>query len=137
MPECIIYVLSIYSGFTLCFDNVNEKVKARHSTRDHSNKQYNQVHAFAAHDRVPCPYPYVEPLPTPETIAAIPFTAYLPTPEEDVALRSEMEVIVSRLLIDNIPGLQDLSQLICRHIPHFGQRFSAMKSDVVSTGTCI
>ncbi len=33
------------------FDNVNEKVKARHSTRDHSTKQYNQVHAFAAHDK--------------------------------------------------------------------------------------
>ncbi|KAJ8321140.1 LOW QUALITY PROTEIN: hypothetical protein KUTeg_001265, partial [Tegillarca granosa] len=40
-------------GFSICFDNVNQKVTVRHQRKDRKNKMFNMVQAYCAKDRVP------------------------------------------------------------------------------------
>ena len=43
----------VLDGYTLVFDNVNQKTKARYNSREKGNKMLNMVQAYAAVDRVP------------------------------------------------------------------------------------
>lgn len=40
-------------GFSLCFDNVNQKVTIKHQTRDRQNKMFNMVQAYGSLDKIP------------------------------------------------------------------------------------
>ena len=99
--------------------------------RDAQNKMYNMVQGYAAHDRIPTLHMSDKP-PTPEDILAIPLESYLPSELDEVDLRYEFTVIISRILCEIIPVFQPLSSAINWHIKHTYHKESASKSRVVS-----
>uniref|UniRef100_A0A8W8JTD6 DUF6589 domain-containing protein n=1 Tax=Magallana gigas TaxID=29159 RepID=A0A8W8JTD6_MAGGI len=120
-------------GFSLCFDNVNQRTTVRHQTRDAKNKMFNMVQGYAARDRVPTLH-LSDDVPLPERIKAIPLENYLPSEMDEVDLRFELTTIVHRILCEYIPILKPLASAINWHIQHRYSDVSAAKSQLVPIG---
>jgi hypothetical protein len=61
----------ILLGFSICFDNVNQKLTVRHQTRDRNNKILNMVQAYAAKDRIASIH-LDDSIPSPQNILNMP-----------------------------------------------------------------
>lgn len=118
-------------GFSLCFDNVNQRTTVRHQSRDNKNKMFNMVQGYAALDRVPSLHLSDDP-PSPENIKAIPLEKYLPTEMDEVDLRFEFTTIVNRILCEHISFFKPLATAVNWHIQHRYSKISASKSHLVS-----
>ncbi|XP_014672570.1 PREDICTED: uncharacterized protein LOC106813039 [Priapulus caudatus] len=68
-------------GFTLVFDNVNQKTHARYSSRERGNVMFNMVQAYAAVDRIPC-MRLADHQPAPDDIELIPMDSFFPDAED-------------------------------------------------------
>ena len=121
-------VLKGHLGYTLCFDNVNQKLTVRHQVRDKSNKMLNMVQGYAAQDRIPTLH-LSDAQPDPDTVLQIPLSSYLPSDLDEALLRSEITVTIMRILGSNIPIFQDLK--MDKHIRHPYQKESSKKSNIV------
>ncbi|KAJ8304518.1 hypothetical protein KUTeg_018101 [Tegillarca granosa] len=113
--------------YSICFDNVNQKVTVRHQTRDRKNKIFNMVQAYCAKDRVPTLH-LSDKYPTPETIANISNEKYLPTLEDERCLKEEMSIIIQRILV----VFEDLKTEVNWHINHPYLVKVSQKSEMVA-----
>jgi hypothetical protein len=95
-------------GYTLCFDNINFKTKARHQSRDKGNAMFNMVQAYAARDRVPSMHLDDTP-PQPQTILDLPITTYLPTNTDKHQLQNEYISVVSRIVSSKMAALAGMT----------------------------
>ncbi|XP_069114331.1 LOW QUALITY PROTEIN: uncharacterized protein [Argopecten irradians] len=102
-------------GFSICFDNVNQRLTVRHQTRDKQNRMFNMVQAYAAKDRIPSLH-LSDDMPFPEELQNIPLEKFLPTDMDHVDLRSEMTTIVMRILHDHMAMFENLP--VNQHIEH-------------------
>lgn len=118
-------------GFSLCFDNVNQRTTVRHQTKDAKNKMFNMVQGYAARDRVPTLH-LNDDLPLPESIKTIPLENYTPSEMDEVDLRVEFTTIVHILLCEYIPIFKPLVNAINWHIQHRFSDVSAAKSQLFS-----
>lgn len=118
-------------GFSLCFDNVNQRTTVRHQTRDAKNKMFNMVQGYAARDRVP-PLHLNDDLPLPESIKTIPLENYLPSEIDEVDLQFEITTIVNRIPCEYIPIFKPLANAINWYIQHRYSYVFAQKSQLVS-----
>ena len=70
-------------GFTLTFDNVNQKTKTKfHSSDGKGNQQLNLVQSYGVLDRVACHH-LSDVTPSAEDLAKIPVETFLQT-EDDI-----------------------------------------------------
>ncbi|XP_014678940.1 PREDICTED: uncharacterized protein LOC106818780 [Priapulus caudatus] len=120
-------------GYSLCFDNVNQRVSVRHQTRDKTNKQFNMVQAYAAIDRIPSLH-LSDEQPSPADISLIPLEQYLPSTTDEAALQQEMSQLIERVLCTNMPFLHDLQSEVAGHIQHEFQQESSAKSQILPLG---
>ena len=121
--------------YSICFDNVNQKTTVRHQTRDKKNKMFNMVQAYAALDRINSLH-LSDDSPSPEDVESIPLHKLLPCEMDEVDLRSQMTVIVERILCTHIPFFEDVKDNIIWHIPHQYSNESAQKSEMVGLIMC-
>ncbi|XP_078329533.1 uncharacterized protein LOC111133019 isoform X2 [Crassostrea virginica] len=119
--------------YSICFDNVNQKTTVRHQTRDKKNKMFNMVQAYAALDRINSLH-LSDDSPSPEDVESIPLHKLLPCEMDEVDLRSQMTVIVERILCTHIPFFEDVKDNIIWHIPDQYSNESAQKSEMVLLG---
>lgn len=116
--------------FSVCFDNVNQKTTVRHQTRDKKNKMFNMVQAYAALDRINTLH-LSDEQPSPDDILNIPLFKLLPCELDEVDLRSQMTVLVERILCKRIPFFNEMEDKILWHIPHQYSQLSTKKSEMV------
>lgn len=129
------YIDTVYSlagryGFSLCFDNVNQKLTVRHQTRDKNNKMFNMVQAYAARDRIPSNN-LNDNIPSPQDILDIPLQSYLPSEKDESDLRSEVKTMIIRTIWEYFPAFHQLHDMIEWNIDHQYSRESAKKSNMV------
>lgn len=125
-------------GYRLAFDNIDFGVKARYMRADkHRNQSLHCVNIMAVQNRIDhSEYPDVHPatcLDHPKRRA----TVLLPSKQDDAALRSNIAVLVSRVLADHMPFFQlTFRDVVEWHIKH--RYYSAMssKSVVVTLLSC-
>lgn len=79
-------VIAEQYGYSLTFDNVNQKTHVRHSTREKTNTMYNMVQAYAARNRIPT-WHLSDAEPSIEEIGNIPLDCYFPSTQDDSELK--------------------------------------------------
>ncbi|OWF36021.1 hypothetical protein KP79_PYT24444 [Mizuhopecten yessoensis] len=87
----------------------------------------NMVQRFAAKDRIPSENSFDEP--SAEDIRDIPLYVYVPKAQEEDELRSELSVMVCRIMCRHIKCFKAV--VVDESIPHRYSRESAWKSDIV------
>ena len=88
--------------YTLCFDNVNQKITARHRSTKRSNTSgtLNMFNTFATKSRVSVKGSARRPEPL--EIRDIPITNLLPSKEDTINLEEEAVIIVGRIVKDQV-----------------------------------
>ncbi|CAC5390067.1 unnamed protein product [Mytilus coruscus] len=104
------------SSFQIVMDNLNMMTTARHKTEDTSNKMFNHVHALAVQDRVSADD--LEDCVPQADILTIPNEAFLPSKEDYNQLNQEYNILIQRVLVENIKELKDCKEFVIYHIPH-------------------
>lgn len=99
---------------------------------DKSNCSLNLIHTFAAKDRIPFVEADVAELPDESSILAVPLSAYMPTPEDEIHTTREVKVILQRILITWLPFFKELEDEVEWHIKHPFSDQSSLKSEMVS-----
>ncbi|CAG2237709.1 unnamed protein product [Mytilus edulis] len=98
------------SSFQIVMDNLNMMTKARHKTEDTSNKMHNLVHALAVQDRVSADD--LEDCVPQADILTIPNEAFLPSKEDYTQLNQEYNILIQRVLVENIIELKECKEFI-------------------------
>ncbi|CAG2236321.1 unnamed protein product [Mytilus edulis] len=88
----------------------------RHKTEDTSNKMHNLVHALAVQDRVSADD--LEECVTQADILTIPNEAFLPSKEDYTQLNQEYNILIQRVLVENIIELTKCKEFVIYHIPY-------------------
>lgn len=70
-------------AYSIVFDNVNQHIRARYTTRQKGNQMKNMVQAYAAIDRIPSLH-LNDTQPSADDVGKIPVEAYLPD-ENDIS----------------------------------------------------
>ena len=119
-------------GYRLCGDNIDKTIRSRYLRSDHRNISMHYFHSYAVQNRVDFSHLsdkiMVSHFPNPEEIAL----SVLPSSRDDISLRSNLAVLVSRVLVDHLKyfnvTFQDVTQ---RHIEHQFYQEMSQKSVVV------
>ncbi|XP_038062978.1 uncharacterized protein LOC119733651 [Patiria miniata] len=118
-------------GYSLCFDNVNHFITARHQSKQRQNRQLNLTQMYASRDRIPTT-DLSNDKPDSDTIRGIPVSHLLPSSQEECMLRDEMVIITSRILCQEITPLRHLKNEW--DIVHQYSEESSKQSDMVPLG---
>ncbi|CAG2202794.1 unnamed protein product [Mytilus edulis] len=120
------------SSFQIVMDNLNMMTKVRHKTEDTSNKMHNLVHALAVQDRVSADD--LEECVPQADILTIPNEAFLPSKVDYTQLNQEYNILIQRVLVENIIELKECKEFVIYHIPHQFSKESRKKSCVIPLG---
>ncbi len=63
---------------------------------------------------------------------SLPLDVWLPQPDDYASLRYRMEVLVQRILVDEVPFFKTYADVLVRHIPHKYTKEMAEVSTIVS-----
>ena len=116
-------------GFRLVGDNLDKNVKPRDMRISHQTTSLHYFHAYALQDRIS--FQHLDTISTMVVPEDLNFSVFLPSEEDNIKLQSNLEILVTRMLIKHVPGLQHLSSRIHHHIEHQYSRNMALKSTVV------
>ena len=111
-------------GFRLVADNIDKTVKPRYMRLNSQSSSLHFCHVYAVKDRI-----NFGDLSSNATLidrTTINITQFLPTSEDETALRSNFEVLISRILTKSI-----LKADVTDHIPHKYSKEMSQKSEVV------
>ena len=117
--------------YKLVFDNIDRTIRPRDMRTDAQNKSIHHVQMYAVRSRID----YLSLSKTPKLINSGGFHLFdiLPSEADYIQLKKNLGILVSRILVDNVPFFKDFSALIPRHINHkFSDKLS-LKSEVVGS----
>ena len=97
---------------------------------DRPNKDHHWFQLFAVRDRV-CAKDQSNALPSELTIKNLPLEKILPSTEEHQIMNTEIEVIISRVLINHLTYFASFKHLVPEHIPHQYSSEMKKKSEIV------
>ncbi|XP_053406393.1 uncharacterized protein LOC123566698 [Mercenaria mercenaria] len=120
------------NGFSICWDNVQIEVHARHQSTESQNKMMMWAMSYAAINRIGFFH-----LRDDSTVKAVdlPLETFLPDQCDIETTTQRMVVIVSRILTHFLPNLkQHYQQIPISHIQHKFSRESSLKSEIVNLG---
>ena len=118
--------------YKIVFDNVNKNITPRSQALDRQTVSHNYVHMYAIRDRISSfnlsRVRRVPPLLSREDIAK----AILPSPEDDITLKQNFSIMVSRVLVDHLPFFKFTFQdVVQQHIKHKYYKEMSQLSEVV------
>ncbi|KAK3611122.1 hypothetical protein CHS0354_007381 [Potamilus streckersoni] len=117
--------------FDITFDKINQKIGVRHHVRGKRNAMLNMVQGFATLERIGS-YGMSNVFPSPEAIRNLKISDILPSSKDEMALKFELAVIVSRILTTYVPAYDGLDTVWS--IPHQYSTQSAFRSEIVPLG---
>lgn len=118
-------------GVKLVGDNVDYTVSPTITRSDRQCQTLNYFQMYAVKDRIDISCLSEEPpLVNPEA----PLQELLPADEDNIALLSNFTILVSRVLVENIPFFsKHFSDIVVQHIPHMYSSELSAKSEIVSS----
>ena len=106
-----------YPSFQIIGDNVDLCQHVSCQSFDRPNKDHHWFQLFAVRDRV-CAKDHSTALPSELTIKNLPLQKILPSTEECQIMNTEIEVLISRVLIKHLSYFATFKHLVPEHIPH-------------------
>ena len=116
--------------FKFVGDNVDKRKGVRDIRSDHRQELKHMYSLLIVKGRVKPPLSACTPFLSP-SLKSTPITTFLPSLEDIAALKSNMVVLVSRIISKYIKGLSHLSKYTTQHITHVYSQEMATKSEVV------
>ena len=115
--------------FDITFDNINQRTNARHYKRGKHGQLLNMVQGYATRERIPTGHLSAESPPA-HVIRSLPLQNFLPSEADKILLKTELQTVIKRILVNEIPELCDVD--VCWHIQHPFSAQSRQKSSIVS-----
>jgi L1 cell adhesion molecule like protein len=124
---------SEWHGFKLVGDNIDKTVKPRDMRFNHQVQSLHYFHVYAVKDRINFSglsnnSTFIDP-------KSIDCNLFYPSTDDDAALAFNMEILVARILTQNIHGLSHLKYAVMPHIQHKYTANMVQKSQV--HGKCV
>ena len=109
-------------------DNVNKKQKVRDYRSDHGGKMIHMFSIMVGLSRTPAPeLPHIGHL---STLDETPLEFFLPSSDDVQSVKTNLVVLVSRILTHYIPGLVPFAKAVPKHIQHQYSKVMSKKSEV-------
>ena len=120
---------SEWHGFKLVGDNIDKTVKPRDMRFNHQVQSLHYFHVYAVKDRINFSglsnnSTFIDP-------KSNDCNLFYPSTDDDAALAFNMEILVARILTQNIHGLSHLKYAVMPHIQHKNTANMVQKSQVV------
>ena len=122
--------LRFFSNCRIVGDNWDLEVKARYQTKSQNNKSLHYFHAYAVKDRVVAQG--LDNKRPQKSIGEIEMQEFLPTPEVQEAIVSDLVNIIPRVLVKYLTPYSTFKKAVIYHIPHPHSKEMVEKSEVVS-----
>ena len=129
------HVLSIVPIYTLCGDNIDKIIRRRYlrTDSDASATSLHYFHFYAVKDRIDFGDLGEKPILCDGADQLQLALSLLPSPEDDMAIRSNICVLISRILYNNLGFFKvAFDGVVDWHIEHSFYQEMSKKSDVVS-----
>lgn len=111
------------------FDNLDFRILANQVLTNHRNTDVHWINQYITFDRVPSAHlDDQHPL---ADLKELPLTEYLLSLEEEKQLRSNIIVLVARVLTKMVPCLAHIKDAVPKHIPHPYSKEMASKSVII------
>ena len=120
-----------WHGFRLTGDNIDKNVKPRDMRINNQTKSLHYFHVFAVKDRIN--FSHLSSNAEMVCFDNIDFGVFCPNLDDEAKLVLNFETLVTRMLVEHIPGIQHLFPHVTHHIQHKYSRNMSQKSTVVST----
>ena len=118
-------------SFQIVGDNVGIYQHASHQSMQRKNRDHHWFHLYAALNRVNSTHlPDDKPI---ALVANLPLQTFIPSIEECNQLREEFRVLISRVIVENLPYFKEMESIIQRHIKHKYSSIMKQKSQLVSS----
>ena len=117
-------------GFKLVGDNIDKNVKPRDIRFSNQTTSLHYFHVYAVKDRIS--FKHLNSSPPLITSDDIDFNVFFPAPADNEKLVANFQILMTRMLVHYLPGLQTLSAGTNHHILHKYSRNMSLKSNVVS-----
>ena len=123
-----------WNGYKLVGDNLDKNIAPRYRRIDHQTQSMHFFHCYAVHDRIDLSDVSDELNPyTTKPVSKLPVSDLLPSIADDQALLSNFSVLVSRVLVKEIPYFTSTFEgVVTEHIKHLHYDEMAKKSEIVS-----
>ncbi len=122
-------------GFRIVGDNIDKNVKPRDMRSDHQTQSLHYFNSFAILDRVDLSHYSSSPLRLdPAELDPI---VFLPSKEDYDALEDNMNVLISRVIVQYMSFFKDYGSIVIRHIDHPHSDEMSNKSTVVGCSLCV
>lgn len=109
-------------------DNVDKKQKVRDYRSDHGGKMIHMFSIMVGLSRTPAPeLPHIGHL---STLDETPLEFFLPSSDDVQSVKTNLVVLVSRILTHYIPGLVPFAKAVPKHIQHQYSKVMSKKSEV-------
>ena len=111
------------------FDNLDFRILANQVLTNHRNTDVHWINQYITFDRVPSPHlDDQHPL---ADLKELPLTEYLLSQEEEKQFRSNITVLVARVLTKMVPCFAHIKDAVPKHIPHLYSKEMASKSVII------
>ena len=102
------------------FDNLDFRILANQVLTNHRNTDVHWINQYITFDTVPSPHlDDQHPL---ADLKELPLTEYLLSQEEEKQFRSNITVLVARVLTKMVPCLAHIKDAVPKHIPHLASK---------------
>lgn len=121
------------NGFAIAFDNIDIRQERKYMTKVHQNTDEHWVNHMAVPHRIPG-----NDLPDSETsdLLLVPNKMFMPSETDQRLQRMNYIVLVSRILVENIPAFESMKEVCVYHIPHKHSELTKVKSKKVNFIIC-
>jgi hypothetical protein len=116
-------------GYRFNIDNLDFHIRVREMTQQHQNLSQHYTQLMTLVDRVPCEH-LSDDQPVGDLLA-VENSEFLPTADDNYALRKDMIHVVSNILVENIPSFKVFENIYPKHFLHTHSKEMAKKSTVV------
>lgn len=119
--------------YRLCGDNIDKTVKRRFVRTDNTaTTSLHYFHFYAVKDRIDFSDLGEKPIPSYQASQRQVTLSLLPSPEDDIAIRNNICVLISRILFNNLEFFRmAFDGVIDWHMEHTFYHEMSKKSDVV------
>ena len=116
-------------GYILVGDNIDKRVNPREMHVENQVQSLHYFHTYAAQNR--CDSLHLDDLPIGD-IRDQPMSTFLLTPDECMMIRSNYVILVSRIIVENLPAFSAFMQHVPQHVPHKYSDVMSKQSQMVS-----
>ena len=121
-----------WCGFKLVGDNLDKTIRRRHQLVNRTTVSLHYFNSFAIRDRIDLSA-FDENRPDISLDTSTSAECLLPTKEDLTQLLKNFEVLIGRMLVNHMPPLHRLSDVVVKNIKHKYYAEMSQKSEVVSS----